>query len=81
VCSTLPANIPWTVDVRKFKPDTDQFTDDFTRLAQIVDGVDEAALRCRYRPKKADKKKRKAAELLAKQTAAAAAAAVAVAGN
>jgi hypothetical protein len=80
LCSTLPANIPWTVDVRKFKPDTDQFTDDFTRLTQIVDGVDVAALRCRYRPKKTEKKKRKAAELLAKQTAAAAAA-VAVAGN
>jgi hypothetical protein len=74
LCSMLPADIQWTVDVREFKPDTNEFTDESIRLSEIVEGIDGAALRCKHRPTQADKKKkRKAANELAKQTATAAA--------
>jgi hypothetical protein len=70
LCSTLPADIPWTVDVRKFKPDTNEFTDEFTRLAEIVEGIDVAAIRCKHRPTQGDKKKKRKANDIAKQTTA-----------
>jgi hypothetical protein len=40
----------WTVDTRQFKAGTDELTDAFTRLAEVVESIGGAAIRCMHRP-------------------------------